>query len=313
VECWGNDDFDKSSPPSGTFDSVTTGAEHACGLTTSGSVKCWGNDYAGVSTPPDLCLRGSSDDCPAGTCDDVLLDYGDDATDEVYWFEASGDASKTYKARCIFEGTEGPDRKAWMQVITTDSTHLTFGSSMDMWRQTCDPGDDAPRPAGAAALAQEEWNGAGFLDWGVNYGVCSVEVHQIEICPYILDSGTAFQCYRSQYSEAPLGTLQHRWNWTGFITDIPTLYHNAPVPGDALFIDHCGFGTDGGEHSWSSANWNAGVGTPRVGIVMVGTGATYTLGVGLAWGADMVSSGLFIAKAGGGDFSCPIDWSVRIR
>jgi alpha-tubulin suppressor-like RCC1 family protein len=42
VECWGRDDFGQSSPPSGTFESMSAGGYHTCGITSSGSVECWG-------------------------------------------------------------------------------------------------------------------------------------------------------------------------------------------------------------------------------------------------------------------------------
>ena len=52
AECWGNDEFGQSTPPSGTFTSISLGGYHTCGLRDTGEAVCWGrNDYA-QSTPP---------------------------------------------------------------------------------------------------------------------------------------------------------------------------------------------------------------------------------------------------------------------
>ena len=53
VECWGRDEYGQSSPPSGSFASVSAGALHNCGVTTSGGVECWGRDDFGQSSPPE--------------------------------------------------------------------------------------------------------------------------------------------------------------------------------------------------------------------------------------------------------------------
>ena len=53
VACWG-DDFDgESTPPDGSFLSVSAAYFHSCGVETDGSVVCWGDDSDGESTPPD--------------------------------------------------------------------------------------------------------------------------------------------------------------------------------------------------------------------------------------------------------------------
>ena len=52
VECWGNDEWGQSTPPSGGFASVSAGGYHTCGVRTDGSVECWGNDGEGQSRPP---------------------------------------------------------------------------------------------------------------------------------------------------------------------------------------------------------------------------------------------------------------------
>jgi alpha-tubulin suppressor-like RCC1 family protein len=42
------------TPPSGTFESVSAGFYHTCGVTNSGSVECWGrNGYGQVSNVPN--------------------------------------------------------------------------------------------------------------------------------------------------------------------------------------------------------------------------------------------------------------------
>ena len=43
VECWGNNDYGQSSPPSGSnFTQLAAGNYHTCGLKTDGTVECWG-------------------------------------------------------------------------------------------------------------------------------------------------------------------------------------------------------------------------------------------------------------------------------
>ena len=52
VVCWGDDIWDKYSPPSGTFTQISQTFSHTCGIKTDGSVVCWGSDYFGQSIPP---------------------------------------------------------------------------------------------------------------------------------------------------------------------------------------------------------------------------------------------------------------------
>jgi alpha-tubulin suppressor-like RCC1 family protein len=54
VECWGADAYGESTPPAGTFETVSAGGFHTCGVTSTGSVECWGSDDYGQSTPPEL-------------------------------------------------------------------------------------------------------------------------------------------------------------------------------------------------------------------------------------------------------------------
>ena len=52
VECGGSDDHGESTPPAGSFVSVSAGWDHTCGVKTNGSVECWGLDHHGEATPP---------------------------------------------------------------------------------------------------------------------------------------------------------------------------------------------------------------------------------------------------------------------
>ena len=52
VGCWGNNFFDKATPPDGVFVSVDTGRLHTCGVGTDGAVVCWGGDDDDPE-PPD--------------------------------------------------------------------------------------------------------------------------------------------------------------------------------------------------------------------------------------------------------------------
>lgn len=42
LDCWGDNRYQQSSPPGGTFQTVGAGHEFACGLRTDGTVVCWG-------------------------------------------------------------------------------------------------------------------------------------------------------------------------------------------------------------------------------------------------------------------------------
>ncbi len=54
VECWGNNAFDKATPPSGVkFTKIDTGLAHACGIRSDNKeVQCWGYNAGGRATPP---------------------------------------------------------------------------------------------------------------------------------------------------------------------------------------------------------------------------------------------------------------------
>ena len=64
VACWGSDSYGQATPPSGTFQQVSTGEVHTCGILTDGAVVCWGRGYSGEATPPSGTFRQIS----AGTC-----------------------------------------------------------------------------------------------------------------------------------------------------------------------------------------------------------------------------------------------------
>ena len=52
MTCWGFDGDGQSTPPAGTFTTISVGADHTCGILDTGAVACWGLDDAGQSTPP---------------------------------------------------------------------------------------------------------------------------------------------------------------------------------------------------------------------------------------------------------------------
>ncbi len=47
VACWGNNEDGQTTPPAGSFVSVSAGWEHSCGVRSNGSVACWGLDQSG--------------------------------------------------------------------------------------------------------------------------------------------------------------------------------------------------------------------------------------------------------------------------
>ena len=62
VVCWGNDEDGRATPPAATFVSISAGVNHTCGVRSDGSVACWGWDAHGRGTPP----AGSFDSVSAG-------------------------------------------------------------------------------------------------------------------------------------------------------------------------------------------------------------------------------------------------------
>lgn len=56
LACWGNNSSGKSSPPAGTFSTVSAGGRHACGIRPypyGTTVTCWGANGRGQATPPE--------------------------------------------------------------------------------------------------------------------------------------------------------------------------------------------------------------------------------------------------------------------
>ena len=64
VACWGADEYGEATPPAGSFVSFSAGGAHTCGVRNNGSVACWGWDEYGQATPP------------AGSFDSVSVGYG---------------------------------------------------------------------------------------------------------------------------------------------------------------------------------------------------------------------------------------------
>ncbi|MDE2959308.1 MAG: RCC1 domain-containing protein, partial [Chloroflexota bacterium] len=53
VVCWGlNSSEGRATSPTGTFHQVSAGATHTCGIKTNGQVVCWGGNRQGQATPP---------------------------------------------------------------------------------------------------------------------------------------------------------------------------------------------------------------------------------------------------------------------
>ena len=51
VVCWGDNTRGQSSPPSGTFTSVSAGQYFTCGVKTDHTIAYWGDNTYGQSTP----------------------------------------------------------------------------------------------------------------------------------------------------------------------------------------------------------------------------------------------------------------------
>ena len=52
VACWGLDWHGQTAPPGGRFDALSVGGYHSCGLRADGAVECWGNNTHGQTTAP---------------------------------------------------------------------------------------------------------------------------------------------------------------------------------------------------------------------------------------------------------------------
>ena len=53
VVCWGHGYYGRATPPGGTFQRVSTGYYHTCGVTTDGIVACWGREARGIVRTDD--------------------------------------------------------------------------------------------------------------------------------------------------------------------------------------------------------------------------------------------------------------------
>ena len=49
LECWGLNSDGQATPPPGTFESVSAGYWHTCGIKNDGSMECWGSDGDGAA------------------------------------------------------------------------------------------------------------------------------------------------------------------------------------------------------------------------------------------------------------------------
>ena len=52
VTCWGSNNWQQNSAPSGTFNAVSAGHAYSCGLRTDGTITCWGFNADGRADPP---------------------------------------------------------------------------------------------------------------------------------------------------------------------------------------------------------------------------------------------------------------------
>ena len=52
ITCWGNNASGQADAPSGTFNAVTAGSWHSCGLKTDATITCWGNNRYGEADAP---------------------------------------------------------------------------------------------------------------------------------------------------------------------------------------------------------------------------------------------------------------------
>ena len=50
VACWGDNFFEKATPPEGEFVSVSAGYAHSCEVRVDGYVACWGQTFGEVGS-----------------------------------------------------------------------------------------------------------------------------------------------------------------------------------------------------------------------------------------------------------------------
>ncbi len=52
IHCWGTNDFGQTDAPRGSFQAVSAGSTHSCGLRTDGTIRCWGSNKGGGTEVP---------------------------------------------------------------------------------------------------------------------------------------------------------------------------------------------------------------------------------------------------------------------
>ena len=52
LSCWGDDTYEQTTPPQGTFQQVSVGGGHACAVRSIGELVCWGRNDDGQATAP---------------------------------------------------------------------------------------------------------------------------------------------------------------------------------------------------------------------------------------------------------------------
>ena len=73
LRCWGDDTYDQTTTPEGTFNQVSAGGGHVCAIRSTGELTCWGrNDYGQAVAPEGFFTQVSAGE--AHTC--ALMDGG---------------------------------------------------------------------------------------------------------------------------------------------------------------------------------------------------------------------------------------------
>ena len=53
IECWGDNSMGQCNAADSTFTQVAAGGWHSCAVTTADAIACWGNNSAGQCTVPE--------------------------------------------------------------------------------------------------------------------------------------------------------------------------------------------------------------------------------------------------------------------